>query len=306
MRKDFYLESKIDALPLHVLVREPKGEIKGIVQICHGMMEHKERYENFMEMLVSKGYVAIIHDHRGHGKSVRSRKDLGYFYDDTGEAIVEDAFMISQWAKKEYPDVPLHLFGHSMGSLIVRCYLKKHDDMIDSLIVCGSPSKNPAAKVAVVIAELICKVADRKPGKVFHKIVFDMYRKVMGNKGSANSWISYNEENVKAYEKHELDGFMFTYNGFLNTFKLMTETYNPSGWAVRNPELPVLFIAGKDDPCITSRKQYAKAIKSLKEMGYPHVRGVLFHHMRHEILNEHGVEKVYGKVIEFLEESESL
>ena len=145
VKKTVYLTSKQDGLKLHVLLMEPEGEPKGIVQIVHGMAEHKERYEPFMEMLCKHGYISVIHDHRGHGKSIRKEEDLGYFYDESGTAIIEDVHQITQWTKERYGKLPYHLFGHSMGSLVVRCYLKKYDDELDSLIVCGSPSENKAA-----------------------------------------------------------------------------------------------------------------------------------------------------------------
>ena len=113
-KKTFYLTSDYDQLELHVMMMEPKGEVRGIGQICHGMAEHKERYEPFMKELSAHGYAAVIHDHRGHGKSVKRQKDLGYFYDETGEAIVEDVHQISLWIKERYPGIPLHLFGQSM------------------------------------------------------------------------------------------------------------------------------------------------------------------------------------------------
>ena len=96
-KKSFYLTSDYDNLELHVMMMEPEGEVKGIMQLCHGMAEHKERYEPFMRELCRCGYAAVIHDHRGHGKSIKKKKELGYFYDDTGEAIVEDAHQISLW-----------------------------------------------------------------------------------------------------------------------------------------------------------------------------------------------------------------
>ena len=131
VKKTVYLTSKQDGLKLHVLLMEPEEEPKGIVQIVHGMAEHKERYEPFMEMLCKQGYISIIHDHRGHGKSIRAKEDLGYFYDESGKAIVEDVHQITQWAKDRYGEMPYHLFGHSMGSLVVRCYLKKYDNELD-------------------------------------------------------------------------------------------------------------------------------------------------------------------------------
>lgn len=304
VKKTVYLTSKQDGLKLHVLLMEPEQEPKGIVQIVHGMAEHKERYEPFMEMLCKHGYISVIHDHRGHGKSVKAQEDLGYFYDESGKAIVEDTHQITQWMKQRYKeDLPYHLFGHSMGSLVARCYLKKYDDELDSLIVCGSPSENKAAKIAAFMAKAACKTGAYKKGDFFQKFAFGLYGKALEEGESENGWISYNKENVRAYDENPLDGFVFSNNGFLNLFLLMDETYNKKGWKVKHPSLPILFIAGADDPCIGSKKQYAQAMTTLKKRGYNKVRGMLFLNRRHEILNEDGVEKVYDAVLHFIEEN---
>ena len=199
-------------------------------------------------------------------------------------------------------ELPYHLFGHSMGSLVVRCYLKEYDDELDSLIVCGSPSENKAAKAASLLAKTACKMGAHKKGEFFQKMAFGLYGKALGEDESENGWISYNKENVKAYDENPLDGFVFSNNGFLNLFLLMDETYNKKGWQVKHPSLPILFIAGADDPCIGSKKQYAQAMTMLKKRGYNQVRGMLFLNRRHEILNEDGVEKVYDAVLHFLEQ----
>ena len=118
-------------------------------------------------MLCNNGYISVIHDHRGHGKSVKNASDLGYFYDDSGKAIIEDVHQVTTWMKERYgEELPYHLFGHSMGSLVVRCYLKKYDDELDSLIVCGSPSENKAAKAAEFLAKTACKMGAHKKRKV--------------------------------------------------------------------------------------------------------------------------------------------
>lgn len=108
--------SEFDQLSLEMEVIEPE-KIKGIVQISHGMAEHKERYEPFMEYLAGHGYLSVIHDHRGHGGSVNNRQELGYFYTEDSQAMVEDLYQITKWIKKEYPDKPIYLFSHSMGTL---------------------------------------------------------------------------------------------------------------------------------------------------------------------------------------------
>lgn len=73
------LVSKFDGLTLEVEFVIPE-EIRGIVQIAHGMAEHKERYEPFMEYMEEHGFLVAIHDHRGHGNSIKDRAELGYFY----------------------------------------------------------------------------------------------------------------------------------------------------------------------------------------------------------------------------------
>ena len=74
-----FFRSDADGLRISALSICPEEmPYKGVIQLVHGMSEHKERYEPFMEYMASLGYVAVIHDHRGHGQSVRSGDDLGY------------------------------------------------------------------------------------------------------------------------------------------------------------------------------------------------------------------------------------
>lgn len=84
------IEASSDGLRLAMLISEPVGEPKGIVQIVHGMCEHKERYIPFMEYLSAHGYVCAIHDHRGHGETVLNEEDLGYMYKGGWRALVEE------------------------------------------------------------------------------------------------------------------------------------------------------------------------------------------------------------------------
>lgn len=116
------MRSLVDGLELDVLEVVPEGEIKGIFQIHHGMSEYKERYLPFMEYLAANGYVAAIHDCRGHGKSVKIKEDLGYLYRGGARALVEDAHQLTRELKEKWPSLPLILFGHSMGSMVVRMY----------------------------------------------------------------------------------------------------------------------------------------------------------------------------------------
>ena len=94
-----------------------------------------------------------MHDHRGHGKSVRQQEDLGYFYNGKEKAIVEDLHQITLWIKEEYPNLPVYLLGHSMGTLVARNYIKKYDNEIKKLILTGPPCKNPAVDIGLLLAK---------------------------------------------------------------------------------------------------------------------------------------------------------
>ena len=93
MLKEFELVSEFDGLMLSCAIYEAE-EVKGVIQFSHGMVEHKERYYPFMEFLAKRGYSCVIHDHRGHGGSIDNEKDLGYFYTDNEQVIVEDLSLI--------------------------------------------------------------------------------------------------------------------------------------------------------------------------------------------------------------------
>lgn len=155
--KEITINSNQDNLPISIAMIIPDTEIKGIFQISHGMAEHKERYYDLMKYLSSNGYITIINDHRGHGKSARNNEDLGFFYDENAEFIVEDLHQITNYIKNKYPGKKIILLGHSMGSLVVRKYIKKYDAEIHKLIVCGSPSNNPFTSIAIFITNVLEK-----------------------------------------------------------------------------------------------------------------------------------------------------
>lgn len=292
MREHLTIKSQFDQLPLDVCVIRP-AHPQGIIQISHGMCEHKERYIDFMNFMCQQGYVCLIHDHRGHGKSILKEDDLGFFYENGHIGIVEDVHQLTLWIKAQYPQLPLYLFGHSMGSLVVRCYMKKYDQDIDGLFVCGSPSHNPAAGLGIQLAHFLTRIHnDHYRSQIIQKIGFDAFNKKF-DKHIPNSWICSDRQVVKAYNENPLCRFIFTTNGFESLFHLVQETYSSQNWQMKNKDLPIQFIAGEDDPCIINPKEFQKAVQFLKTVGYTHVSSHLFKHMRHEILNETNHQIVY-------------
>lgn len=288
MKKEFTtLASAYDGLPLSVAMTAPEDGPKGVVQFVHGMIEHKERYYPLMEWLSGHGYVCIISDLRGHGASVRGKEDFGYFGKDGWKALVEDVKTVGDMARKEFSGIPFTLIGHSMGSLIVRSYLKRYDSSIDRLIVCGSPSDNPAKGAGKAIAKALqALTGPHHRSGLLQRISFAGYNNDFKADGYDRAWVCSDPEVLKAYHSDPLCSFIFTVDGFINLFELMSDCYSGEGWNVTRPDIPIRFISGALDPCRISDKAWDASVEFIRGRGYRDVVGRLYPGMRHEILNE--------------------
>ena len=301
--KKIKIISEQDGLELSALLLEPQKP-KGIIQISHVMAEHKERYIQFIEYLQKQGNIVIISDHRGHGQSVRKKEDLGYFYEKKADYIVEDLHQITLWIKEQYPNLPVILFGHSMGSMIVRKYIKKYDYEIDKLIVCGSPSKNSMANLGLFIDDILtCLYKDRHRSIFLQKLTFGSYPKKFNQK-EGNGWLCTDEEIIKEYDCCKSCGFIFTLNGFHNLFYLVKDIYNKKNWINKNLNLPILFIAGEKDPVIGNPEKWRQSQQFLNTVGYSNIQSILYSNLRHEILNEPMKETIYKDIINWIQKLE--
>lgn len=301
-RYEEVFNSEADGLRISALAILPEAEpYRGIVQLVHGMCENKERYEPFMEYLAEEGFVTVIHDHRGHGASVENKEDLGYMYGGGAESMLKDIDTVNREVKKRFPDLPLILFGHSMGSLAVRAYASRHDKEMDMLIVCGSPSENAGRPLGNLIAHGESKVfGPRHKSRVLEVLSFGGYVKKFAGEKNRNAWICSDPEVYKAYSESELCGFTFTDDAYISLFQLMKEAYDVYHWSCANPHMPVLFLSGAQDPCMGNVRKFAHAVHAMRRAGYLDVKGHLYKGMRHEILNEKGKEQVYKDIVYYI------
>lgn len=111
----------------------PQGEASGVVVIAHGLAEHGGRYAHVGEHLSARGFATYAHDHRGHGRSEGTRGNI-----DRMAHVVTDLETMIRGAASRHGDVPLFLYGHSMGGLIALTYATGDPVELRGLVLTGA------------------------------------------------------------------------------------------------------------------------------------------------------------------------
>lgn len=291
--------SPCDGLRIHILTVEPDIPPKGIVQLAHGMGEHKERYLQLMEVLADHGFVCVINDHRGHGRSIAWPQDLGYCGKEGAKFLVNDMAFLTKQVKAQYPGLPFFLYAHSMGSLAARVYCAQYGAELDGLLLSGSPGRNKAGAFALRLIDFL--IATR--GSNYRSFLVDKLSSRMAKRfraeGSRFAWLSTQKDEVRKYEEDPLCGFRYTLNGYKAIAKLLVGAYLPA--PAQKPDMPVLFLAGEDDPCLPDKAGFDDAVLAMRGNGYRHVETILYPGMRHEIHNEQNREQVFADIVHTLE-----
>lgn len=288
IKKEFTFPSVSGLADIHAAAYLPdNGEVKAVLQVAHGMAEHLERYEKFAAALCDLGIALYINDHLGHGQSVSSASELGYFGETDGwKNFVEDCHKLSLIAKEENPDKPLIFFGHSMGSFVARAYTLKYADEVKAAIYCGTAGPNPASGVGQLLAKAIAKAkGDHHRSKLIDKIAFGAYNSKF-EKRTAFDWLSRDNEEVDKYIADDLCGFLFTANGYRDLMALLAFVSSKEWFEGLDKKLPVMFIAGAMDPVGDYSKGINIVCDKLYKAGKDNITKILYPGARHEILNE--------------------
>lgn len=273
-------------------------QAKGVVQIVHGIAEHKERYESFCKYLNQNGYSVYLHDHRGHGGS-RTEKP-GYTTEKNGwKIMVDEIRILSDIIKNENPQLPLFLFGHSMGSFLVRTYAIENSDCLNGLIVCATGGPMPFLSfVGHTVARIQKKLSGgKKTAHFINKLSLGGYSKFYGG----NNWLSRDRKTIEDYENDELCGFIPTVALFENLLYGTRFVNARKNIARMRKTLPVLLIAGDGDPVGNFGKGVLKVETLFRQAGMNDVECKIYSEARHELLNETNKSEVMSDILNWIE-----
>lgn len=298
--KEIIINSNYDNLKLNLNVYEVQNPV-AVVQVIHGMMEHQLRYQELATKLNSIGLTVITSDLRGHGHKTTD-EDLGYMGDKKPwEALISDQLTITKHIKDNYPNLPIYLFGHSMGTIITRNLLQKNDNLYQKVILSGAPCNQPLAKIGIIVANIIGLFkGQRYKSKLLENMTLGPFNKSIKNPKTSSDWLSYNEINVFNYSEDKYCGFPFTVSAYKALYHLLCSMSKRKKYQVLNKNLPILMIVGKDDPCTGGVKGVKGSLKLLYNLGY-NISAQSYDDMRHEILNEKNPEYVYNDIIHFFQ-----
>lgn len=266
----------------------PAGpEIKGIIQISHGMCEYIERYEHFAYYLTDNGYIVCGNDHLGHGGSVKSNDDLGYFSPKDGWShLVNDVHRFTLIMKKKYPSLPIFLIGHSMGSFIARLYISRFPSILRGAVFMGTGDDRALSEIGVRAARSVVALkGERHRSDKLNSLVFGLYNDRIPDRQTIYDWLTHDKEVVKKYVDDEKSNFVFTAMGFVDLTTLLRRVSSEK-WVQKVPKnLPVLFAAGTADPVGSYGKGVLNVYENLIEAGC-NADIKLYPGARHELINE--------------------
>ena len=249
IKKEYTYKSASGICDIKAWQFAPEGEVKAVIQMHHGMAEHTNRYRNFISAFTDRGYAIFINDMLGHGQSNDDKELLGYFGDKDGyKNILADAKTLTDIAKKEYPDKKFIIAGHSMGSLIMRCYINEYGNDFDGAVFIGTAGPTPIAKAGIPIMKVVAALKGKKHhSKFLNDISLGPYDKPFEHR-THYDWGMRDTKEVDEYVADPLCGFLFTVAGFMDLSQLTIQCNEDRWFNNVAKDKPILLMSGDMDP----------------------------------------------------------
>lgn len=299
----FFRDSHYEGKQLKTTLFLPEEAPQAVIVLLHGLAEHFGRYRRFAESMTAEGFALCGHDHLGHGEAV-PKEERGFFSKKNGwELVCRDAASLIEAMRERFPDLPIFLMGHSMGSFMARTvYLRGMADL-DGVILSGTGNMPGAI---VTGGKLVGKTIALFRGKnkvspTLTALALGAYDKPFKGEGK-NAWISSQKEEIERYNADPLCGFSVKIGMFLDMFDGLSYIFKQKNIRLADKEMPILLISGDCDPVGDMGKGVTKAYNAFGKAGMHDVSMILYEGCRHEILNDTCREKAEKDIAVWLAE----
>ncbi len=285
--------------------RAAQSAPKAVVHINHGMAEHAARYQRFADDLSAAGYHVVAHDHRGHGKTTAPNAPLGSFSNKNGlQKVLEDIYHVNQFAKNEYPDTPVVLFGHSMGTILAFNYFMTQPKSVDAVALWNSGFDTGIQLFIYQFAlsiERMFKGSDSNSA-IAHRLTFEDWNKKFAPNRTKSDWLSRDTMEVDKYEFDPLCGFPVTIGLWFDMIEAIKFGASDDNLAALPKSMPIHLIGGGDDPCTNKGKAVQNLESRLNKAQFKDVTCNILAGTRHESLNEINRDQTTADFIKWLDQ----
>lgn len=291
---------------MHVHVRfhiyQPKVvlRVKGLVQIHHGMGEHADRYDHFASFLLNHGFVVVVSDFVGHGKSLIDFEQ-GYFGNGGGpENLVKDMFHLYEIMRKDYPDVPYFLLGVDIGSLFIRKFVNEYGDFIDGILLLGTLAKIEHKHIQNGYLSIMKTL--KGPAHKAHKLFMDLHSHWNRRIFQADSdveWFTSDPLERQKFLSDPMSHFAYTIQGYKDIIQTVKEVNSEESIEKTPDYLPIYIAIGEHDPLARGVKEL---VEKYKNKGVRDLTFHVFEKRRHALLFEQNKKEVYFDILNWLEE----
>ena len=284
---------------IHVQAWRPAGDIRGVVQIVHGLGEHGDRYARFAQAAVVKHLAVIVHDHRGHGEH---DGHPGFFADANGwQHLVDDTRAVHEMALVRYPDVAHTMVGHSMGSYVAQNFAMHYGGSLSGLVLSASTWRSrlqlyPALLVAHAES---WRIGRRQHSTLLDRLGFDSFNKRFRPARTGLDWISRDGDEVDAYIADPLCGGPYTCGLWTDLLAGLIAISSDHAITRIPADLPILITGGGDDPVGGEKGMTALALH-YAQTSHQRLTIKIYAEGRHEMLNETNRDEVTADWLEWI------
>lgn len=272
-------------------IHRPVAEPRCIVHVVHGLGEHSRRYLHLIGTLLDAGCVVVAGDHAGHGRTAMQSgvwADAGERSDDV---VVADELTLQARAREVFPALPYVVYGHSWGSMIARAMATQTQTRLAGLVLGGIAAQIRGIERTLdrsALAAAVAAAPEQAAPDALVQQVFDGFVERFGDDPGPTDWVAADALVVADHARDEFNNFGAPMSArFLQGFVDLYDRANADDWYAQVPaDLPVLILAGDQDPVANYGEGAYHVANRLVASGHPDVRTRVWPGLRHEVHNE--------------------
>ncbi len=270
----------------------PTTTPRAVVHLIHGLGEHSRRYLHLISTLLDAGYVVAADDHAGHGRTAMKSgvwQDAG---DESERVVVDDEQRLWEIVSERFADLPYVIFGHSWGSMIARALASTHPQGLAGLALCGIAAQMKGLENPVLAQALDEAIAARGGDALdtdgLSAGMFDGVLDRFPDGAGPTDWVALEptvvaDHAVDPYNNFGVPMTLRFARGFVDLYR---QANAPDWHKPLRRDLPVLILAGDQDPVANFGEGAYHVANGLWSAGFRDVRTRVYTGVRHEVHNE--------------------